>query len=124
MSKVRIHVLRDENDYNAALVEYEGYFDREPRPGSADADRFEVLGVLLERYETERYAMPMTDPVEAVRFAMDRQGLGQSDLADLLGSRSRASEFLSRKRDLTIDQMRKISLAWGVPAQALLSVYA
>lgn len=124
MSKARIHVLRNENDYNTALVEYESYFDREPRPGSIDADRFELLGVLLERYEADQYPLPMVDPVDAILFAMERKGLGQSDLAELLGSRSRASEILGRKRDLTTDQMRKLSKEWKVPAAALLSVYA
>lgn len=116
-----ISIIRDEAGYAAALAEFEAYFDKEPAVGSEDGDRFELLGLLLAKYEEERFPMPKTSPVEAIRFAMDRRGLGQSDLAELLGSRSRASEILSRRRELTLPQIRLLSKAWGVPAQALIA---
>ena len=65
--------------------------------------------------------MPRTGPVEAIRIPMDRQGLGQSDLADLLGSRSRASEILNGRRELTLAQIRVLSRSWGIPVQALIA---
>jgi antitoxin component HigA of HigAB toxin-antitoxin module len=115
-----ISIIRDEAGYMAAMAEIEAYFDNEPEAGSEDGDRFELLGLLLAKYEEEHFPIPRTSPVEAIRFAMDRQGLGQSDLAELLGSRSRASEILSGRRELTLPQIRLLSKAWRIPAQALI----
>ena len=117
----KISIIRDEAGYASALAEFESYFDNEPEVGSDDGDRFELLGLLLAKYEEEHFPMPKTGPVEAIRFAMDRQGFGQSDLAQLLGSRSRASEVLNGRRELTLQQIRLLSKAWGIPAQALIA---
>ena len=117
----KISIIRDEAGYAEAVAEFEAYFDNEPAAGSDDGDRFELLGLLLAKYEEEHFPLPATGPVEAIRFAMDRQGLGQSDLAELLGSRSRASEILNGRRELTLAQIRLLSKAWGVPAQALIA---
>jgi HTH-type transcriptional regulator/antitoxin HigA len=116
-----ISIIRDEAGYAAAMAELEAYFDNEPAPGSEDGDRFELLGLLLARYEEEQFPMPKTSPVEAIRFAMDRKGLAQSDLAELLGSRSRASEILNGRRDLTLPQIRLLSKTWGIPVAALVA---
>lgn len=115
----KISIIRDEAGYEAAMAEYEAFFDNEPQASSEAGDRFELLGLLLAKYEEEHFPMPKTSPVEAIRFAMDRQGLGQSDLAELLGSRSRASEILSGRRELTLPQIRLLSKAWSIPVQAL-----
>jgi HTH-type transcriptional regulator/antitoxin HigA len=116
----KIGIIRDEASYTKALAAFEAYFDNEPEAGSEDGDRFELLGLLLAKYEEEHFPMPGTGPVEAIRFAMDRRGLAQSDLAELLGSRSRASEILHGRRELTLPQIRLLSKVWGIPAQALL----
>ncbi len=115
-----IKIIRDEASYAAALAEFEAFFDHEPEAGSDEGDRFELLGLLLAKYEEEHFPMPTTGPAEAIRFAMDRQGLGQSDLAELLGSRSRASEILKERRGLTLPQIRLLSKAWNIPVQALM----
>lgn len=115
-----VHILRDEVDYRAALSAYEALFDSEPAPGTPEGDRFELLGLLLAKYEEERFPMPASDPVEAIRFAMDRQGLQQSDLAELLGSRSRASEILNGRRELSLAQIRTLAREWRIPADALI----
>lgn len=117
----RISIIRDETGYAAALAEYEAFFDREPETGSDAGDRFELLGLLLAKYEEDQFPMPKAGPLEAIRFAMDRRGLGQTDLAELLGSRSRASEILKGRRDLTLPQIRLLSKAWGIPVQALVA---
>ena len=116
-----IGIIRDEAGYAEALADFEAYFDKEPAAGSDDGDRFELLGLLLAKYEEERFPLPKTGPVEAIRFAMDRQGLGQSDLAKLLGSRSRASEILNGRRELTLPQIRLLSKSWRIPAEALIA---
>ena len=117
---MHIHILRDESDYQAAKAAYEAYFDDEPEPGSEAGDRFELLGLLLAKYEEDYFPMPADDPVEAIRFAMERQGLSQSDLSEVLGSRSRASEVLNRRRALSVAQIRKLSREWRIPVQALI----
>ena len=114
-----LHVIRSDEQYDAYLAEYEAFFDREPKAGTAAADRFELLGLLLAVYEEARFPMIASDPVEAIRFAMERKGLGQSDLAELFGSRSRASEVLNRRRDLSLAQIRLLNQAWGIPVQTL-----
>jgi antitoxin component HigA of HigAB toxin-antitoxin module len=116
-----ISIIRNEAEYAAALAQFEAYFDNEPQAGSVDGGLFELLGLLLAKYEEEHFPMPKTGPVEAIRFAMDRQGLGQSDLAELLGSRSRASEILNGRRELTLQQIRLLAKSWGIPAQALIA---
>lgn len=118
-----VHILRSGEDYEAALATYEAYFEHEPAVGSEAADHFELLGLLLARYEAEHFPVPETDPIEAVVFAMDRLGLEQSDLARLLGSRSRASEILNRRRELTLPQIRTLCREWHIPAQALIHPY-
>lgn len=116
-----IKIIRDEAGYHSALAEFEAFFDNEPEAGSDGGDRFELLGLLLAKYEEDHFPMPTAGPVEAIRFAMDRQGLGQSDLAELLGSRSRASEILKGRRGLTLPQIRLLSKAWNIPVQALIT---
>ena len=117
----KISIIRNEAGYAEALAEFETYFDNEPEAGSDAGDRFELLGLLLAKYEEERFPLPRTGPVEAIRFAMERQGLVQSDLAELLGSRSRASEILNGRRELTLPQIRLLAKSWGIPAQALIA---
>jgi HTH-type transcriptional regulator/antitoxin HigA len=119
-----IRLLRAQADYDAAMAEYEAYFDREPEPGSPEADRFELLGLVIARYEAERFPMEAAAPLDILRFAMDQQALGQADLARLLGSRSRASEILSGRRDLTLAQIRLIAKAWRIPTGLLVGELA
>ncbi len=114
-----LHLIRSEADYEAALTEYEGYFDIEPERGTREADRFEMLGLLLAKFEQD--SAPVTaDPVATVRLVMEQRGYGRADLVNVLGSKSRASEFLNHKRDLTLAQIRRLHAEWRIPAEALL----
>ena len=119
MTIAPIKPIRTDADHEAALKEFEGYFDNEPAPGSPEADRFELLGLVINHYEDARYPMPHVAPIEALTFSMAHSGHTQADLARLLGSRSRASEILSGKRGLTLDQIRILARAWRIPAAAL-----
>lgn len=116
-----IRPIRTEADYDAALKEIEQYFEIEPEPGSAEADRFDVLAALISAYEKERWPIEAPDAVTAIREVMAFKNYTQSDLARLLGSRSRASEILSRRRQLTMEQARKLHQAWRIPAESLLT---
>lgn len=117
-TKAPITPIRNERDYSRALKDIAVYFEHEPRRGSAEADRFDVLAALIEAYEAKRWPI---DPPDAVgRSRMEQSGLGQTDLARLLGSRSRASEIMRRKRPLTLKQAWKLHREWDIPAEALL----
>ena len=118
-----IRALRTEGDYAWALEQIEPYFDREPEPGTADGDRFDVLGILVEAYEAKRYDLPVADPIDLLGFAIESLGRSQVELAGILGSRSRASEILRRQRALTLEMIRAISAAWHLPAEALMQPY-
>jgi HTH-type transcriptional regulator/antitoxin HigA len=118
-----IRPLRSEADYDAALSEIESFFDAPPQLGTPEADRFDLLALVIEDYETRHWPIAPPDPVDAIKFRMEQKGYGQRDLAALLGSRSRASEILARKRPLTMEMAWKLNREWGIPAESLIRPY-
>ncbi|GHD10935.1 transcriptional regulator [Tianweitania populi] len=118
-----IRALRTEDDYDWALAEIERYFDHEPEKGSAEAERFDVLAALIAAYEQQHWAIKAPDPIAAISAFMEMRGLKQTDLADVLGSRSRASEILNRRRALNIEMVHRIHTSWHVPADLLVQPY-
>lgn len=115
-----IRPLRSEADYDWALAEIEAYFDQPPALGTQDAERFDVLAALIENYEAKHWSIEAPDPVAAIRARMEQAGYTQADLAALLGSRSRASEILARRRGLTMEQAYRLHREWHIPAEALI----
>ena len=120
---MNIRPIRTEADYEWALAEIEPYFDHEPAPGSLEADRFDILADLIAAYEARYWPIEPTDPITVIHGYMDAHRLKQKDLAELLGSRSRASEVLRRKRPLTMEMAWKIHSHWRIPAESLLRPY-
>ena len=120
---IRVNPIRDEESYSAALEDIERFFDNDPTPGTPEADEFLVKLDLISAYEARRWPIVVSDPVELLVEVMALTGRGQADLAQLLGSRSRASEILGRKRHLTLQQVYKISRSWNIPADALITPY-
>ena len=118
-----IRPLHSEVEYDYALKEIEGYFDHEPLPGTEDADRFDLLALVIADYEAKHWPIDPPDPIEAIKARMAQTGYGQKDLAALFGSRSRASEVLSRKRPLTMEMAWKLNSEWGIPAECLIRPY-
>ncbi len=118
-----MRAIRTEADYDWALSEIEAYFDRQPEPGTAEADRFDVLAALLKLYEDTHHPVTAPDPIDMIREWMAMRGLSQNDLAVLIGSRPRASEILNRKRALTMDMVFKLNREWGIPADTLIAPY-
>ena len=118
-----IRPIRNEADYEWAIAEITRYFENEPEVGSPDGDRFDVLATLIASYEDKHYPISASDPVEAIVAHMEMAGLKQSTLAEVLGSRSRASEILRRKRPLTMEMAHKLHKEWHIPAEALLQPY-
>jgi len=115
-----IRPIKSERDYDWALSEIERYFDTEPELGTPEANRFDVLAALIENYEAKHWPVEAPDPIQAIRFRMEQAGYTQTDLANLLGSKSRASEVLNRKRLLTMEYAFKLHSAWHIPANVLL----
>jgi HTH-type transcriptional regulator/antitoxin HigA len=118
-----IRPIRNEADYDWALAEIEQYFDKEPARGTPEADRFDVLGDLIAAYEAKHWPIEHADPVEVIAYRMELGGFQTKDLAEVLGSKSRASEILNRKRAITLDMARKLHDAWGIPAEVLIRPY-
>lgn len=115
-----VRVLHDDAQHAEALAEYEAYFDRDLVPGTPEGDRFELLGLVIAAYEARRWSMPDAEPLDVIRLVMEGRGYSQADLSALLGSRSRASEILSGRRSLSLEQIRVLSATWRIPVAALI----
>ncbi|MEQ9348109.1 MAG: transcriptional regulator [Thalassospira sp.] len=90
------------------------------RPGTAEADQLEILGILIDQYEAQQFPISAPEAVEAVLFYMEQNGLERAELGKLLGCRSRASEFLNHKASLSLTQIRKLNEVWNIPADILI----
>ncbi|MHB8271053.1 helix-turn-helix domain-containing protein [Bradyrhizobium sp.] len=121
MAKKIIRPLHSEADYDVALNEIERYFENEPKPGTPEADRFDLLALIIEDYERRRWPIEPPDTIDAIRYRMETGGYSQSDLGRLLGSRQRASDILTRKRPLTMRMAWRLHREWGIPAEALIA---
>jgi HTH-type transcriptional regulator / antitoxin HigA len=120
MAKKMIRPLRSEADYEEALAEIEHYFDKAPKRGTPEADRFDLLALVIEDYEKKNWPIDPPNPVDAIRYRMETGGYTQADLGRLLGSRQRASDVLSRRRRLTMQMAWKLHREWNIPAETLI----
>lgn len=116
-----IKPIKSKKDYQAALTRLEQIFDA--KPGSKDGDELEILGILIEKYEQDRYPIDFPDPIEAIKFRMEQLGYTQNDLARVVGLKSRASEILNRKRKLSLEMIRQIHHSLGIPTDVLIQSY-
>ncbi|CAB1082941.1 Helix-turn-helix motif [Olavius algarvensis Delta 1 endosymbiont] len=119
---MEINPIKEEKDYQAALKEIESIF--EAAPGTPEGDRLDVLTTLVEAYEDRNFQLPLPDPIEAIIYYMESRGLTRRELEPYIGSRSRVSEILNRKRALTIDMIRKLHSGLGIPADILIKPYS
>ena len=118
MSDYRIRPIHSEQDYAGALARVEALMDMERSP--EEDDELDVLTTLVEVYEDRHFPMDAPDPIEAIKFRMQQLGINQSDLAPIFGSRAKASEVLSGKRDLTLKMIRALHGHLGIPAEVLI----
>jgi HTH-type transcriptional regulator/antitoxin HigA len=118
--KAPIRPLRSEADYVAAVDMIERYFENEPKPGTAEADRFDLLALVIEDYEKKRWPIEPPDPIDAIRYRMETGNFSQADLGRVVGSRQRASDILKRKRRLTMQMAWALHRKWDIPAEALI----
>ena len=119
-----IRPIRTDDDHRAALATIEACWGAPE--GSEQGDKLDVLLALVDIYEAKRWPLVIDnsfDPVDVLRYAIDELGHTQSELAELLRSRSRASEVLSRRRALTVEMIHRIAEAWKIPADLLVRPY-
>jgi len=121
---MEIRPIRTDEDHRAALAEIESYWGAPE--GTEEGDRLDVLLALVDAYEEKRWPIDLDenfDPIDVLNHAIDELGHSPAELAGLLGSPSRASEILSRRRALTVEMIHKISDAWKIPADLLVRPY-
>ncbi len=118
---MNIKPIKTEQDYQEALDRLEVIFDA--KKGSPEGDELEILGLLIEKYESIHFPIDLPDPIEAIKFRMEQMGYSQSDLVKIIGLKSRVSEILNKKRKLTLEMIRKIHVALNIPTEILVQSY-
>ena len=115
---MKAKIIHTEAEYRKALAYVERLMDAEP--GSPEEDELELFSVLIDQYEQEHYPIDLPDPVEAIKFRMEQEGLSRKDMRKYLGSQSKVSEILNRKRTLSLSMMRALHEGLGISAEVLL----
>ncbi|WP_250134249.1 ImmA/IrrE family metallo-endopeptidase [Delftia sp. WY8] len=115
-------IIRTEDQYHQYLAEIQMLMANAPSLGTIDSDRLELLSVLIESYERNKYPVELPDPIDAILFRMREKGLRQTDLVQYLGTKSRVSEILSRKRSLTVQMIRDLSVGLGISTETLVGI--
>ena len=110
--------IRNEADYDAALDEVGRLWGA--KSGTPEGDRLDVLATLIDAYEAKHHPIDPPDPVEAIRFRMEQQGLTRKDLEPMIGPRNRVADVLNRKRGLSIDMIRQLHDGLGISAEVLI----
>ncbi|MGH7111126.1 MAG: helix-turn-helix domain-containing protein [Stellaceae bacterium] len=113
-----IKPIRSEADHAAALAEVERLWGA--RSGTPEGDRLDILATLIDAYEAEHHPIDPPDPIEAIKFRMEQQGLTRKDLEGILGTRTRVAEVLNRRRGLSIAMIRRLHEKLGISAEVLI----
>ena len=116
-----IRPIKTKQDYQTVLDRLDQIFDA--RPDTIEGDELEVLAILIDKYEQEHYPIDFPDPIEAIKFRMEQMGYNQSDLAKVVGLKSRASEILNKKRKLTLEMIRQLHETLKIPTEVLIQNY-
>lgn len=111
-------VIKTDDEYEAALARIDRIFDA--KPGTAKGDELELLLLLVETYEEQKYPIDPPDPIAALRFRMEQQGLKAKDLIPYIGSKSRVSEVLNGRRPLSLTMIRNLVTGLGLPPEVAL----
>jgi len=119
-----IRPIRTKADYKAALALASRIVDKDPKAGTPDGDRLDVLATLIQAYEAQHYPIPAPDPIECLLHVMEARAMTRKDLEPYIGSRGRVSEILNRTRPLSLTMIRNLHAALGIPAEILVREYA
>ena len=117
---MNIKPIHSRADHKAALKLVSKLVDLDPAPGTPDGDMLEVMSTLIAAYEAKHFAIGPADPIEAIKFRMDQQGLSVADLEPMIGKRNRVYEVLARSRPLTLAMIRRLHDGLGIPAESLI----
>jgi HTH-type transcriptional regulator/antitoxin HigA len=115
---MQVKPIRTEQDYAAAIAEVGRLWGA--KAGTPEGDRLDVLATLIDAYEAERDPIDPPDPIDAIKFRMEQQGLTRKDLERMLGTRTRVSEVLNRRRGLSIAMIRRLHAELGISAEVLI----
>ncbi len=115
---MEIKPIRTKADYEEALREIERLWGA--KEGTPDGDRLDVLTTLVEAYEQKHFPIDAPDPIEAIRFRLEQQGLDHRALVGVMGSRSRVYEVMNRKRALSLEMIRRLHERFAIPAEVLI----
>jgi HTH-type transcriptional regulator/antitoxin HigA len=118
---MKIAPIRNNKDYQNALKRLEEIFDA--KKGTELGDELEILSILIEKYENEKFPIDLPDPIEAIKFRMEQMGMKPKDLAKIVGYKSRVSEILNKKRKLSLNMIRKINETLLIPTEVLVQDY-
>jgi len=118
---MNIKPIKTKKDYEQAMIRLENLFDA--KKGTQKGDELEILSLLIEKYEDDKFPIDLPDPIEAIKFRMEQSGLTQTDLANIVGQKSRASEILNRKRKLSLEMIRQLHIKWRIPTEVLVQAY-
>jgi HTH-type transcriptional regulator/antitoxin HigA len=116
-----LKLIKTKKDYQQALDRLELIFDA--KKATKEGDELEILGILIDQYEKEHFPIDLPDPIEAIKFRMEQLGYTQTDLAKVVGLKSRASEILSKKRKLSLDMIRQLHEKLNIPTDVLIQSY-
>jgi len=117
---MNIRPIKNEADYDAMLKRIDTLMDIDPEIGSPEGDELEVLVMLVEKYEEKHWTISTPDPIEAIKYRMEEMGLKQKDLVPLIGSKSKVSELLNHKINLSLSMISKLSSALHIPLEVLI----
>jgi HTH-type transcriptional regulator/antitoxin HigA len=115
---IELKPIRTKADHKSALAEVERLWGA--KSGTPKGDRLDVLVTLIDAYETRHYPMDPPDPIEAIQFRMEQQGLSRKDLEPMIGTRARVAEVMNRRRSLSIDMIRRLHDQLGISAEVLI----
>jgi HTH-type transcriptional regulator/antitoxin HigA len=118
---MEIRPIKSDSDYRTALNRLDVIFDADV--GTPESDEADVLGLLVDEYEKKHYPIDAPDPIEAIKIRMEEMQLRQVDLINEIGGKSRVSEILNRKRKLTVDMIRKLTVRLNLSSDILIRDY-
>lgn len=120
---MEVKAIRDNATYRSTLARVSDLIDLDPAPESPDGEELEILGTLIQAYEAKHYPISPPDPIEAIKFRMDQDGVSVKDLEPIIGKSNRVYEVLNRKRPLTLGMIRRLNTQLGIPASVLIAEY-
>ncbi|MEO6693648.1 MAG: helix-turn-helix domain-containing protein [Ignavibacteria bacterium] len=115
--------IKTKKQYESALDRIYNLMQKDCKPNTKESDELEILSILVEKYEDEKFKIELPNPVEAIKFRMETLGLTQNDLSEYLGYKSRVSEILNKKRKLSLPMIRTLNEKLSIPLESLVRDY-